>query len=159
MDVVAVSEAVALMAATGAISGLGESAALGVVGRIRERMRGVFTSDARSVDALERAVADPSDGRVQELAAALAWYARRDEEFADELAGWAREYAAGGVGGAERAGGPGRLHRGPGHDGEPAARHRGVVRWRPHLMPARRAICRCARTRTRAGTPTPLVVP
>src|SRR5690349_12401078 len=92
VDVVAVSEAVALMAATGAVSGLGESAALGVVGRIRERMRGVFTSDARSVDALERAVADPSDGRVQELAAALAWYARRDEEFAGELAGWAREY-------------------------------------------------------------------
>jgi hypothetical protein len=96
VDVVAVSEAVALMAATGAVSGLGESAALGVVGRIRERIRGMFTSDARSVDALERAVADPSDGRVQELAAALAWYARRDEEFAGELAGWAREYAPAG---------------------------------------------------------------
>lgn len=84
------------MAATGAVSGLGESAALGVVARIRERVRGVFGSDARSVDALERAVADPSDERLEELASALAWYARRDEEFAGELAGWVREYAPAG---------------------------------------------------------------
>jgi hypothetical protein len=96
VDVVAVSEAVALMAATGAVSGLGESGALGVVARIRDRVRGVFGSDARSADALERAVADPCEGRVQELASALAWYARRDEEFAGELAGWAREYAPAG---------------------------------------------------------------
>lgn len=93
MDVAAVSEAVALMAATGAVSGLGEQAALSVVERIRARVRAVFGSDARSVDALERAVDEPSaEGRVGELAAALAWYARRDEEFAGELAGWAREY-------------------------------------------------------------------
>jgi hypothetical protein len=96
VDVVAVSEAVALMAATGAVSGLGESAALGVVVRIRDRVRGVFGSDARSADALEQAVADPSEERVQEFAAALAWYARRDEEFAGELAGWAQEYAPAG---------------------------------------------------------------
>jgi hypothetical protein len=96
VDVVAVSEAVALMAATGAVSGLSESAALGVVARIRDRVRGVFASDARSVDALEQAVAHPSEGRVAELAAALAWSADRDEEFAGELAGWAREYASAG---------------------------------------------------------------
>lgn len=96
MDVAAVSEAVALMAATGAVSGMAENAALGVVARIRERVRGVFGSDERSVDALELAVADPSQERLQELASALAWYARRDEEFAGELAGWVREYAPGG---------------------------------------------------------------
>ncbi|WP_149260470.1 hypothetical protein [Actinomadura sp. K4S16] len=97
VDVVAMSEAVALMAATGAVSGLSESAALGVVGRIRERVRGVFGLDERSVEALERAVDDPADeGRVAELAAALVWYAKRDEEFAGELAGWAQEYGAAG---------------------------------------------------------------
>jgi hypothetical protein len=93
VDVAAVSEAVALMAATGAVSGVSESAALGVVARIRERVRHVFGSDARSADALERAVGDPSEERLQELASALAWYAGRDEEFAGELARWVREYA------------------------------------------------------------------
>ncbi|WP_433180657.1 hypothetical protein [Actinoallomurus sp. CA-150999] len=98
VDVASVSEAVALMAATGAVSGLGESAALGVVKRIRDRVREVFGSDARSVDTLERAVEDPGDeGRVGELASALAWYARRDEEFAGELVGWAREYGGAGA--------------------------------------------------------------
>jgi hypothetical protein len=97
VDVVTVSEAVALMAATGAVSGLGQSAALGVVARIRERVRAVFGGDARSTDALERAVEDPADeGRVRELAAALAWHSQRDEEFAGELAEWAREYAPAG---------------------------------------------------------------
>ena len=96
MDVAAVSEAVALMAATGAVSGVAESAALGVVARIRERVRHVFGSDARSVDALELAVADPSEERLRELASALARYAGRDEEFAGELAGWVREYAPAG---------------------------------------------------------------
>lgn len=92
-----VVEAVALIAATGAVSGLGESAALGVVSRIRERLRAVFQGDARSTDALERAVAVPSDeGRVRELVAALSWYAERDQVLAGELAGWAGEYGPAG---------------------------------------------------------------
>lgn len=94
MDVTAVSEAVALMAATGAVSGVAEHTALGVVARIRERVRAVFDADARSMDALEQAVVHPSDEvRIGELAAALTWYARHDEGFAAELAEWAAEYA------------------------------------------------------------------
>ena len=96
VDVVVVSEAVALMAATGAISGLSESATLEVVARIRDRMRQVFGSDARSVDALERAVENPSEGQVQEVASALAWYAQRNDAFAGELSGWVKEYAPSG---------------------------------------------------------------
>jgi hypothetical protein len=93
----AVSQAVALMAATGAIAGLGESAARGVVARVRDRVRAVFGGDARSVDALERAVRDPDDAdRIGELAAALAWYGQRDEQFAGELAEWAQRYAPAG---------------------------------------------------------------
>jgi len=93
MDVGAVSEAVALMAATGVVSGVAEHAALGVVARLRERLREVFGGDARSVDALERALEAPQDaGQVRELASALAWYAERDEVFASELEGWATEY-------------------------------------------------------------------
>ena len=87
MDIAAVAQAVALMAATGAVSGLGESAAMGVVARVRDRVRAVFGGDARSVDALERAVGEPDDAdRIRELAVALAWYGQRDEQFAGELA-------------------------------------------------------------------------
>jgi hypothetical protein len=97
VDIAAVSLAVALMAATGAVAGLGESAALGVVARVRDRVRAVFGGDARSVDALERAVRKPDDAdRIRELAAALAWYGQRDEQFAGELAEWARRYAPAG---------------------------------------------------------------
>jgi hypothetical protein len=93
MDVVAVSEAVALLAATGAVSGMGESAALAVVGRVRKRIRTMFGEDARSVEALEAAAADPADEtRVQELASALRYYAKRDAQFRDELASWASQY-------------------------------------------------------------------
>lgn len=93
VDVAGAVEAVALIAATGGASGLGEDAVRGVVARIRERVRGVFGGDVRSVDALDRAVADPGDAwRVRELAAALAWYTARDEEFAAEVVGWAQQY-------------------------------------------------------------------
>ena len=87
VDIAAVAQAVALMAATGAVSGLGESAAMGVVARVRDRVRAVFGGDARSVDALDRAVREPDDAdRIRELAVALAWYGQRDEQFAGELA-------------------------------------------------------------------------
>lgn len=91
MDIEAISSAVALMAATGAVSGLGEGAALDTVNRIRERIRLKFGGDPRSVEALEGAVADPS--RVQELASALAWYAQQDPAFRTELTGWAEQLA------------------------------------------------------------------
>jgi hypothetical protein len=97
MDVGAVAAAVALMAGTGAVQGIGEQTALAVVARIRARIRAVFGRDERSVDALERAVECPQDqDRVGELAAALAWYAQRDEGFAEELREWAATYAPSG---------------------------------------------------------------
>jgi hypothetical protein len=56
----------------------------------------VFGADARSVDALER-TRDGEPGAVAELASALAWYARRDQAFAQELAAWAAQAGTGGV--------------------------------------------------------------
>jgi hypothetical protein len=97
MDVGAIAATVALMAGTGAVQGIGEQAALTLVAKIRTRIRAVFGRDERSVDALERAVECPQDqDRVGELAAALAWYAQRDEGFAKELREWAGTYAPSG---------------------------------------------------------------
>lgn len=94
MDVGAIAAAVAVIAGTGAVTGLGEKAALTLVGTIRARIRAVFGADARSVDALEQAQERPEDDdRIKDLAAALAWYARRDPEFAAELAGWTEKHA------------------------------------------------------------------
>lgn len=56
----------------------------------------VFGSDARSVDALERARSD-EPGSVDDLASALAWYAQRDQAFVEQLATWAAQAEAGGV--------------------------------------------------------------
>jgi hypothetical protein len=93
MDLVTVSEAIALMTATGAIQGLGEKAALDVVTRFRERIRDAFRGDSRSTDALESAVDNPADEhRIRELASALTWYVGRNGQFADELAKWANQY-------------------------------------------------------------------
>jgi hypothetical protein len=93
MDLVTVSEAVALMTATGAIQGLGEKAALDVVARFRERIRDAFHGDSRSTDALESAIHDSADEhRIRELASALTWHAGRNGQFADELAKWAGQY-------------------------------------------------------------------
>ena len=89
----------------------------GIVARVRK----VFGSDARSVDALEQARQDGGQAAVAELAAALAWYARRDEEFAQELAGWAAQAGAGGVTQNIRAG----------RDAYTAGRDQTVVNYRP----------------------------
>ncbi|MEV5749766.1 hypothetical protein AB0L00_18255 [Actinoallomurus sp. NPDC052308] len=97
MDLVEISEAVALMAATGGIQGLAEDAARDIVTRVRARVRSVFHGDARSLDALEQACATPDAPRVRAFAEALTWYGERDEEFAGELAGWARAYQAAGT--------------------------------------------------------------
>jgi len=89
MDVTAVSEAVAGLLASGAARELGQEAGGGLVAGIAAKVRAVFGSDIRSVDALEH-VQDGTRAAVAELAAALAWYARRDQQFAQELFGWAR---------------------------------------------------------------------
>jgi hypothetical protein len=90
VDLALVSEAVAGLLAAGGVKELGEAAGGGMVAGIVERVRRVFGSDARSTDALERTrKGDP--GAVAELAAALAWYARRDQAFAQELAAWAAQ--------------------------------------------------------------------
>lgn len=96
MDVAVVSEAVAGLLAAGGVKELGEAAGGGLAAGIMTRVRKVFGSDARSAEALDRVQHDNSADAVRELASALAWYARRDEAFADELATWAAK-APGGV--------------------------------------------------------------
>ena len=54
VDVVMVSEAVAGLLAAGGVKELGEAAGGGLVAGIIDRVKKVFGSDARSVDALER---------------------------------------------------------------------------------------------------------
>jgi hypothetical protein len=89
MDMVAVTEAVAGIVAAGGVKELAESAGGGLAGGIVKRIRAVFGSDARSVDALDRAQQHATAAAVRDLASALAWYAQRDGEFAGELEGWA----------------------------------------------------------------------
>ena len=103
MDVAVVSEAVDGLLAAGGDKELGEAAGGGLVAGIIERVKKVFGSDARSVDALERAQGD-EPGAEAELASALAWYAQRDEAFAEELAAWAAQAGIGGVSQQVRAG-------------------------------------------------------
>jgi hypothetical protein len=103
VDVAAVSEAVAGLLAVGGVKELGEAAGGGLVAGIVDRVRKVFGSDARSVDALERTQRD-EPGAVAELGSALAWYARRDQAFAEELAAWAAQAGVGGVTQQIRAG-------------------------------------------------------
>lgn len=90
MDVVVASEAVAGLLAAGGVKELGEAAGGGLIAGIIERVRKVFGSDARSADALEQARHGEPQA-VAELASALAWYARRDQAFARELAAWAAQ--------------------------------------------------------------------
>ena len=121
MDVVAVSEAVAGLLASGAARELGQEAGGGLVAGIVARVRKVFGSDARSVDALEQARRDGGQAAVAELAAALAWYAQRDQEFAGELAGWAAQACPGDVTQRVEAG----------RDAYTARRDQTVIQYRP----------------------------
>jgi hypothetical protein len=89
MDVATVTEAVAGIVAAGGVKELADSAGGGLVAGIIKRIRSVFGSDARSVDALEQAQQQGTSAAVRELASALAWYAQRDQQFARELEGWA----------------------------------------------------------------------
>ncbi len=121
VDVVAVSEAVAGLLASGAARELGQEAGGGLAAGMLARIRKVFGADARSVDALEQARRDGTQAAVAELASALAWYARRDEAFARELAGWAAQAGAGGVTQRVEAG----------RDAYTAGRDQTVVNYRP----------------------------
>lgn len=96
VDVAVVSEAVAGLLAAGGVKELGEAAGGGLVAGIIDRVRKVFGSDARSVDALDRARQGEA-GAVAELASALAWYARQNQAFAEELVGWAAQVGEGGA--------------------------------------------------------------
>lgn len=121
MDVVAVSETAARLLAAGGVKELGEAAGGGLVAGMVARVRKVFGSDARSVDALDQARDDGRQAAVAELAAALAWYARRDEAFARELAGWAARADAGSVAQRVEAG----------RDAYTAGRDQTVLQYRP----------------------------
>jgi hypothetical protein len=96
MDITVASEAVAGMLAVGGIKELGEAAGGSLAVGIIERVKKVFGSDRRSTDALERAQRD-EPGAVADLATALAWYARDDKAFAEELASWAAKAGSRGV--------------------------------------------------------------
>lgn len=89
VDLVAVTEAVAGIVAAGGVKEIAENAGGGLASGIVKRIRGVFHSDARSLDALDKAQQLPSPTTVRDLASALAWYAERDQKFASELEEWA----------------------------------------------------------------------
>jgi hypothetical protein len=97
MDVTAVSETVAALVAAGGVKELADAAGGGLVAGIVTRLRKTFGSDARSVDALEQAQRDRTPAAVAELASALAWYARRDKQLAEELDAWAAQARPGRV--------------------------------------------------------------
>ncbi|MEU7581299.1 hypothetical protein AB0B50_27270 [Streptomyces sp. NPDC041068] len=84
MDIAARSELVAELTARAAAPDTRT-----VVRQMRERIRVVFHGDARSTHVLDSAIAHPGSEQLRELTAALAWYARRDAAFADELSVWA----------------------------------------------------------------------
>jgi hypothetical protein len=97
VDVAVASELVAGLVAAGGVKELGEAAGSGLVAGITRRVRKVFGPDTRSVDALEQARQAGTDEAAAELASALAWYARQDEAFAQELAAWAEQAGPGQV--------------------------------------------------------------
>lgn len=119
VDAAVVSEAVAGLLAAGGVKELGEAAGGGLVAGIIERVKKVFGSDARSADALQRTCQGEPDA-VGELASALAWYARQDHGFAEELAAWAAQAEAGGV----------TQHIRAGRDAYAAGRDQTVVNYR-----------------------------
>lgn len=96
MDLGAVSQAVAVLVASGAGKELAEDAGRGLIAAVVDRVRQVFGHDRRASEALEQARDEGSAAAVTDLAAALAWYGERDAGFAAELAGWAAQSASAG---------------------------------------------------------------
>ena len=91
MDPVVVSETVAAWLASGAGKELAEGAGGGLAAAAIDRIRRAFGKDRRSLQALEAASSGGSPVSVEELAAALHWYAQDDPDFARELEGWANQ--------------------------------------------------------------------
>lgn len=91
MDIDAAAQAVSLLVASGASKGLVEEAGKGLAAGAIDRIRRVFGSDRRAIDALEQTTRGDTSAAIAELAAALRWYAQRDSEFAMELMRWAHE--------------------------------------------------------------------
>jgi hypothetical protein len=104
LDLVAVSQAVAALVASGAGKELTEDLGRGVVAAVVDRARKVFGRDRRSLDALEQAQKDGSAAAIADLAAALRWYAQRDAAFAADLERWADQARSAGVSQEVRAG-------------------------------------------------------
>ena len=97
MDLVAVSQAVATLVASGAGKELTEEVGRGLVSAVVDRVRKVFGRDRRSLDALEQAQRSGSVAAVADLAAALHWYAERDAVFAAELERWGDQAQSAGI--------------------------------------------------------------
>lgn len=102
MDIAVVSQTVAGMLA-GEGNKPGQAAEGALVPVIVGRVRTMFGTDARSVDALDQTLRDEPEA-VEELAKALTWFARRDQGFAYELAAWAAQAPASGITHHVRAG-------------------------------------------------------
>jgi hypothetical protein len=97
MDLVAVSQAVATLVASGAGKELTEDVGRGVVTAVVDRLRKVFGHDRRSLDALEQTRQSGSAAAIADLVAALRWYAERDVALAADLAQWAKEAQSTGI--------------------------------------------------------------
>jgi len=89
MDLVAASESVAALVASGAGKEIGDGVGRSLVTAVVAGVHKVFGSDRRSVDALEQASNTGSSAAADEFAAALRWYAQRDPAFAADLVDWA----------------------------------------------------------------------
>ena len=114
MDVTVVSEAVAGLLAAGGVKELGEAAGGGLVAGVMERVRKVFGSDARSVDALERAQRRAGSGGRAGVGAGLVRAAEPGvRRGTGRLGGPGRGWRGDSTGSCR----PGRLRRGPGPDG------------------------------------------
>jgi len=94
VDIDTAAQAISLLLASGASKGLIEEAGKGLAAGAIERIRKVFGSDRRAIDALEQTQRGDTSIALTELVAALRWYAQRDSEFAMELMRWAYENAS-----------------------------------------------------------------
>jgi hypothetical protein len=91
VDIDTAAYGVSLLLASAAGKELAQEAGKSLAEGVVERIRRVFGSDRRAIDALEQATKGDTSGAIEELTAALRWYAERDSEFATELMRWAEE--------------------------------------------------------------------
>lgn len=91
LDPVVVAQTVAALVASGAGKGLAEGVGDGLASSVIAAIRKKFGGDRRSLKALEKASSDGSPQSIEELAAALHWYAQGDPDFTRDLDGWAKQ--------------------------------------------------------------------